>query len=65
MERSNLFALFERAADGVHIVAADQRIIFWNSAASRILGYEAKEVVTLLLRCSRGRRLSRESLLPP
>src|SRR3989304_10426414 len=45
MERSNLFALFERAADGVHIVAADQRIIFWNSAASRILGYEAKEVV--------------------
>jgi PAS domain S-box-containing protein len=45
MDRSDLFALFERAADGVHIVAADQRIIFWNSAASRILGYRAEEVV--------------------
>jgi len=45
MDRSDLFALFKDAADGVHIVAADQRIIFWNSAASRILGYEAKEVV--------------------
>jgi len=45
MERSDLFALFERAADGVHIVAADQRIIFWNAAASRILGYEPKEAL--------------------
>src|SRR3990170_2772128 len=45
MDRSDLFALFKDAADGVHIVAADQRVIFWNSAASRILGYEAKEVV--------------------
>src|SRR4030067_2519442 len=45
MERSNLFGLFGRAADGVHIVAADQRIIFWNAAASRSLGDEAKEVV--------------------
>src|SRR3990172_9721974 len=45
MDRSDLFALFERAADGVHIVAADQRIIFWNSAASRILGYEPKEAL--------------------
>src|SRR3989304_1358204 len=45
MDRSDLFALVRDAADGVHIVAADQRIIFWNSAASHILGYEAKEVV--------------------
>src|SRR3972149_1380441 len=45
MDRSDLFPLVKAAADGVHIVAADQRIIFWNSAASHILGYEAKEVV--------------------
>src|SRR3972149_3647040 len=45
MDRSDLFPLVKAAADGVHIVAADQRVIFWNSAASRILGYEAKEVV--------------------
>src|SRR3990167_3648500 len=45
MDRSDLFALFKDAADGVHIVAADQRIIFWNSAASRILGYEPAEAL--------------------
>src|SRR3990170_6545662 len=45
MDRSDLFALFKDAADGVHIVTADQRVIFWNSAASRILGYEPAEVM--------------------
>lgn len=45
MKRSELFAIFERAADGVHIVADDQRIIFLNAAASRLLGYEPEEVL--------------------
>ena len=45
MKRSDLFEMFEGAADGVHIVAANQRIIFWNSAAARMLAYEPEEVV--------------------
>ena len=45
MDRSQLFGVFQGAADGVHIVANDQRIIFWNQGASRILGYEPEEAM--------------------
>ena len=45
MNRTELFALFDNAADGVHIVAEDQQIIYWNSAAKRLLGYEPVEAL--------------------
>lgn len=45
MNRSELFALFDHAADGVHIVGEDQRIIYWNSAAKRLLGYNPAEAL--------------------
>lgn len=45
MKRSELFALFDNAADGVHIVGGDQRIIYWNRAATGMLGYEPEEAL--------------------
>ncbi len=45
MNRAELFALFDNAADGVHIVGEDQQIIYWNSAAKRLLGYKAADVL--------------------
>ena len=33
-----------RAGDGVCVVASDGRIVLWNRAAERILGYAAREV---------------------
>jgi len=45
VNRSELFALFDHAADGVHIVGQDQRIIYWNLAARRLLGYVPAEAL--------------------
>ena len=45
MNRAELFALFDHAADGVHIVGEDQRIIYWNSAAQSLLGYRPAEAL--------------------
>lgn len=40
-----LLKAFERSGDGVYAVDHNQRIVFWNRAAERLLGYEAGEVV--------------------
>jgi len=45
VKRAELFALFDKAADGVHIVGEDQRIVYWNSAARRLLGYNRAEAL--------------------
>ena len=37
--------LFTHTADGVCAVDADQRVVFWNQAAERLLGYTGKEAV--------------------
>lgn len=43
--RGELLRMFESAADGVHAVDAEQRIIFCNRAAARILGFEPEEIL--------------------
>jgi len=40
-----LLKAFERTGDGVYAVDHDQRIVFWNRAAQRMLGYRAEEVL--------------------
>ncbi|MBI2912672.1 MAG: PAS domain-containing protein [Chloroflexi bacterium] len=37
--------MFESTADGAHVVDGEQRIIFWNRAAGKVLGFEAQEVL--------------------
>ena len=41
---SDILDIFAEAADGVYAVDMDQRIVFWNSGAERILGHEAEEM---------------------
>jgi PAS domain S-box-containing protein len=41
----DLDALLTNTADGVCAIGVDGRIVFWNRAAERILGYTAREVV--------------------
>ncbi|MBI3988341.1 MAG: PAS domain-containing protein [candidate division NC10 bacterium] len=40
-----LLEMFARAADGVFAIDQAQRIILWNQAAERLLGYRADEVL--------------------
>ena len=40
-----LLAAFERSGDGVYAVDYDQRIVFWNAAAERLLGHAASAVM--------------------
>jgi len=42
--RENLDATFN-TADGVYIVNPEQRIVYWNKGAERILGYSEKDVL--------------------
>jgi PAS domain S-box-containing protein len=37
--------ILARAGDGVFVVGADGRIVLWNRAAEKILGYQARDVV--------------------
>lgn len=37
--------ILKRTADGAYIIDAEQRIIFWNDAAERILGHTADSVI--------------------
>lgn len=37
--------MLERAGDGAFVIGADGRIVLWNRAAERILGYPAREVL--------------------
>jgi PAS domain S-box-containing protein len=41
----NVLAVLAQTADGVYAVDQRQRIVFWNAAAERILGYRAEEVI--------------------
>jgi PAS domain S-box-containing protein len=43
--RDKLFRALATAADGAFITDADQRVVFWNQAAERILGYTFDEVI--------------------
>jgi PAS domain S-box-containing protein len=40
-----VLAVLSRTADGVYAVDQAQRIVFWNDAATRLLGYHADEVI--------------------
>ncbi|MEZ4771008.1 MAG: LuxR C-terminal-related transcriptional regulator [Caldilineales bacterium] len=40
-----LFDALNRSADGAYVIDADQRIVYWNAAAERLLGYRSDEVV--------------------
>ena len=39
-------AALERTGDGAFVTADDGRVVFWNRAAERILGYSAREAST-------------------
>lgn len=41
----SLFDALNRSADGAYVIDADQRIVFWNASAERMLGYRSDEVV--------------------
>ncbi len=43
--REELLLIFESTADGVHAVDGEQRIIFWNRAAEKMLGFRGEEVL--------------------
>jgi PAS domain S-box-containing protein len=40
-----VLAMLAQTADGVYALDQTQRIVFWNAAAERILGYHAEEVI--------------------
>jgi PAS domain S-box-containing protein len=44
IDASALDQALARAGDGVCVVASDNRIVLWNRAAERILGYSSREV---------------------
>lgn len=43
--RKLLFQALATAADGAFIVDEDQRIIYWNQAAEKLLGYPSSELI--------------------
>ncbi len=45
MLEAELFALFEHTADAAYSVSSDGEICSWNSAAERLFGYPAAEVL--------------------
>jgi PAS domain S-box-containing protein len=45
IEANGLDQALERTGDGAFVTGADERIVFWNRAAERILGYSAREAV--------------------
>ena len=45
MDASGLDQMLERTGDAVFVTGADERIMFWNRAAEKILGYPAREAV--------------------
>ncbi len=44
-ERSGLDEAFARSADGAFAIGPDGRIVLWNRAAEKMLGYSAREVL--------------------
>jgi PAS domain S-box-containing protein len=63
----NWFEALDVAADGVFIIDQEQRIVFWNEAATKIVGYHGQEIVgsfcyaTLRGYGDRGQPICRES----
>jgi PAS domain S-box-containing protein len=45
MLETELFALFEQTADAAYTVSSDGEICSWNTAAERLFGYPAAEVI--------------------
>jgi PAS domain S-box-containing protein len=45
LEDSGLFHALAGAGDGACAVASDRRILLWNHAAERLIGYAAEEVI--------------------
>jgi len=45
MLEAEVFALFEQTADAAYAVSSDGEICSWNSAAERLFGYSAAEVI--------------------
>lgn len=45
IDRIGLDQALERAGDGVFVIDAQGRIVSWNRAAERILGYTARDVI--------------------
>jgi PAS domain S-box-containing protein len=45
MLEADLFALFERTADAAYVVSGDGEICSWNTAAERLFGYPAADVL--------------------
>jgi PAS domain S-box-containing protein len=45
MLEAELFALFEQTADAAYTVSSDGEICSWNTAAERLFGYPAGEVI--------------------
>lgn len=45
MLEAEVFALFEQTADAAYAVTSDGEICSWNSAAERLFGYSAAEVI--------------------
>jgi diguanylate cyclase (GGDEF)-like protein/PAS domain S-box-containing protein len=45
-----LTAVFDNLSDGVYVVNADRRIVYWNHAAREITGYTAEEALGLSCR---------------
>lgn len=44
-EAKDILDIFVNIADGVFVVDSENKIIFWNSAAQKILGFSRREVV--------------------
>ncbi len=44
-EPIKLLQAFQLSGDGVYAVDYDQKIVFWNQAAERLLGFKAKDVL--------------------
>lgn len=44
-QESNLDQALARTGDGAFVIAADGRIVLWNRAAEKILGYAARETL--------------------
>ena len=45
MDASGLDQMLERTGDAVFVTGGDERIMFWNRAAEKILGYTARESI--------------------
>ncbi|MBM3224177.1 MAG: PAS domain S-box protein [Candidatus Tectomicrobia bacterium] len=43
--KDEVLAVLAQTADGVYALDQTQRIVFWNAAAERLLGYRAEEVL--------------------